>query len=313
MSTRAFLMILLAYLAALPAIAGTDTVWNDRVERGRDPLVEVNGESITRQQLVEVVMRRYARQTLSELVQRMLVEQEARKAGVEVTAEEIDARHQEVRRGVLEEARREAALHGQDPEKLDPDRVFDAWVRRTYLGAEEFHLHLRTGLLSEKVVRQSIAVKDSDLQTLRARIITYTAEKHSEEDAARLAEQVRKRALVGEDFAALAREYSEDEFAANDGWLPAFRVGDVLLPIEPVALTALTKLKPGEITPVVKGRYGCYVLKLESIEDARGMEYLAREELRQRMVRERVQAGLNAWLQKVKARAKIEVRDKRFQ
>ena len=305
--------VALAVLAVSPVLAATESPWNDKMERGSDPLVVVNGESITLQELHESLMRRYAFQTLSELVQRRLIEQEARKAGVVLGADEIEKRYREVRDKVIKDARREAEARKEDPEKVNGDRVFDLWVYNNYWTPEDFRRHLHTNLLSEKIVRKSVSVKDADLTTLQARVLTFSHEKHTPEEALKLAEDAQRKLAGGADFAALAKQLSEEPSAADGGRLPEFQAGGIYLPVEPDAAAALLKIKPGQITAAIRGRYGSYVLKLESKETAAEMDLLTREQVRQGLIGERVRAALAPWLRDLKKRAQVEVKDQRLQ
>lgn len=307
--------LLLILVSLLPAgLASAQViVWDDKLEKGDTPVAIVNGEKITRQDVLAVMLRRYARQTAAEMIQRLLVEQEAKKAGVTVTDKEIDARFEDVRQGIIEEARRKAVARGEDPKKLDEKLIFSEWVYQTYLGPEEFRVQLRTNLLAESIVAQTIEVKDEDLLGVKGRVITISFAKHTEEEAMKRAEEARKKAASTPDFGAVAKKYSEDEFAKQGGDVPEFRVGSVYLPVEPTVAATLASLKPGEVSPVVKGKYGCFVAKLDRLESAADMDIFKREEVRKKLVDEQKQSKLQSWLADVKRRAKVEFVDKRYE
>ena len=73
------------------------------------------------------------------------------------------------------------------------------------------------------------------------------------------AEAVLARARAGEDFAALAAEFSEEPgAAARGGLLQPGRRGSWVAPFWDAAAT----LRPGEISPVVESEYGFHVLQL---------------------------------------------------
>lgn len=74
----------------------------------------------------------------------------------------------------------------------------------------------------------------------------------------RLAESLRQRAAGGEDFPALAKQYSQDPGSAqNGGDLGFFSRGRMVAPFEDAAF----KLKPGEISQVVETPFGYHVIQ----------------------------------------------------
>ncbi|MDP2956226.1 MAG: peptidylprolyl isomerase [Longimicrobiales bacterium] len=81
-------------------------------------------------------------------------------------------------------------------------------------------------------------------------------------------EGIRRRALAGEDFAALARQHSQDPGSAPlGGDLGTFARGDMVKPFEDAAFA----LQPGEVSSVVETPYGFHVIRLEG-KEAPGFE-----------------------------------------
>lgn len=74
------------------------------------------------------------------------------------------------------------------------------------------------------------------------------------------AEEVRQKAISGEDFTELAKQYSSDEHSAQKGGeLPAFELGEM---VEPFEIAAFALEKPGDLSEPVKTRFGYHIIKL---------------------------------------------------
>jgi peptidyl-prolyl cis-trans isomerase D len=78
------------------------------------------------------------------------------------------------------------------------------------------------------------------------------------------AEEVLAKVKAGEDFAALAKQYSEDSSAAQGGDLGSFTRGKMVAPFERAAFS----LAPGETSDLVESPFGLHIIKVESKEPA---------------------------------------------
>jgi peptidyl-prolyl cis-trans isomerase D len=78
------------------------------------------------------------------------------------------------------------------------------------------------------------------------------------------AEEVLAKVKAGEDFAALAKQYSEDPSAAQGGDLGAFTRGKMVQPFERAAFS----LAPGETSDLVESPFGLHIIKVDSKEPA---------------------------------------------
>ncbi len=104
--------------------------------------------------------------------------------------------------------------------------------------------------------------------------------------AKKKAEKVLAKARRGMNFAALARKYSEGPSASEGGELGYFSQGEM----EPILERVVFQLGKGEISPVVRTRYGFHIIKVEDIQEGR---VKALEEVREQIV---------SYLKKEKAR-----------
>lgn len=100
-------------------------------------------------------------------------------------------------------------------------------------------------------------------EQVRARhILLKMSPDASDEDKTALrskAVDIRKRALEGEDFAALAVEFSEDSTAASGGDLGFFGRGVMTGAFEDAAFA----LEPGQISDLIETQFGIHIIKVE--------------------------------------------------
>ncbi len=97
--------------------------------------------------------------------------------------------------------------------------------------------------------------------------IIITTQKRSRAEAIARIEEARKRALAGEDFVKLVREYTEDPSARrNDGYL-GFFPKEQMDPAFAKAAFALSK--KGEISDVVESQFGFHVIQFQDRTPAR--------------------------------------------
>lgn len=90
--------------------------------------------------------------------------------------------------------------------------------------------------------------------------ILIATENRSAAEALELADEIRRKAIAGEDFNALAKQFSEDKTAAtNGGELGLFKAGAMVKPFSE-AVFAMTE--PGSISEPVKSQFGYHIIKL---------------------------------------------------
>lgn len=76
-------------------------------------------------------------------------------------------------------------------------------------------------------------------------------------------QKIRERILSGEDFCKLAAEISQDAGARHCGQLGAYTLTELV----PEYADVVSRLKPGEISPIVRTRYGLHIIQLISVEE----------------------------------------------
>lgn len=99
-------------------------------------------------------------------------------------------------------------------------------------------------------------------------------------------ESVQQRLRAGEDFAALAREFSEDPASVEQGGdLGFFKRGEMVKPFEDVAFA----LQPGQVSDIIRTDFGYHLIRVEEVQQAgyRPLEDV-RSSLRERLTQEEV-------------------------
>ncbi|MEM2447208.1 MAG: peptidylprolyl isomerase [Candidatus Bathyarchaeia archaeon] len=210
------------------------------------------------------------RQILEGLIEQALMEQAANKLGIKVTPEELEEYIQKTIREGGEEN-------------------FNRWLQESDLTMEEFKEMTRIQLLSLKLFEAIVPPPPETMEQVHARHILL----NTEEEAKNILERLRK----GEDFASLARQYSQDEFTRElGGDLGFFPKGLSGLPpeLEEVAFS----LAPGQISEVVKSYYGYHIIQVLEKDPAHPLSEEARRLFKESKFKE--------WLEKEKASARIQ-------
>jgi peptidyl-prolyl cis-trans isomerase D len=132
---------------------------------------------------------------------------------------------------------------------------------------------IKYAIVNVDQVRNSIVVPQADLEAfykqnlqqyqtpaqVRASHILLKLEGKDEKQVQALAEEIAKKAKAGADFAALAKQYSEDDSNnMNGGDLDYFGRGRMVAEFEQAAFA----MKPGEISNPVKTAFGFHIIKV---------------------------------------------------
>jgi peptidyl-prolyl cis-trans isomerase C len=123
------------------------------------------------------------------------------------------------------------------------------------------------------------------------------------------AEELLKRARAGEDFAKLAKEYSEDPGSKEKGGEYQFARGQMVPEFE----TAAFSLKTNEVSDIVTTQYGYHIIKLSEKIPAKKIEFAkvtadVKEYLKQQQMQKH-QQDLQTYLDKLKKDSAVEILD----
>jgi peptidyl-prolyl cis-trans isomerase C len=135
-------------------------------------------------------------------------------------------------------------------------------------------------------------------------VMTKDADEAGKKAARTKIDGVLKRAKAGEDFAALAKENSDDGSASQGGDLGFFPRGRMVPEFDQAAFA----LKPGEISDVVSSQFGFHIIKLTEKKAGSVVPF---EEVKPRILEyltnQKKQQKVDGFIEEAKKRAKIEV------
>ena len=143
-------------------------------------------------------------------------------------------------------------------------------------------------------------------ETLSRHILISPTALRTEEEARQLIRSLRERVKNGEDFAELARNYSDDKGSASDGgslgwagpgkFVPAFEAALNTTPID-------------GLSDVVRSQFGWHIIKVEGRRSQDIGEKVLQDQARQQLFKRKFDSELDNWLREMKASAYIEVRE----
>lgn len=128
------------------------------------------------------------------------------------------------------------------------------------------------------------------------------AEKKKEKEA--LAQKIKARVEAGEDFAKLAKEFSNDPGSRDKGGEYTFGRGQMVAPFEKAAFS----LRPGQISGIVETSYGYHVIKLlEKIPAKKETLSEASPRIKEFLVAKELVSHLPPYYEQLKKEAEVKI------
>jgi peptidyl-prolyl cis-trans isomerase C len=122
-------------------------------------------------------------------------------------------------------------------------------------------------------------------------------------------DSVLKRAKAGEDFAKLAKEFSEDPGSKENGGEYTFGRGRMVPEFEAAAFS----LSPGQISDVVTTQFGYHIIKLSEKLPPKKIELASvSKDVKEMLTQQALQQKLPDYMKKIKDEAAVEIVDPKF-
>jgi len=242
------------------------------------------------------------KELLNLMIDKLLIEQEVKRQGVSVTAQEIEQAINKKReqlqlspsdfalalrdQGLTMDDYREQVRQSLGMAKLvskevkSPGEISDAEIESYY------QQHLAEFLSPEKVRLLHIVVRDAPgaPKTIKS-----------------IQEQFRK----GASFQGLASRYSEGEEAQNNGDLGWVELDQ----LKPGVKAIISGLQPGELSPVYKDEAGSHLFLVQGREKAMSLPLeQVKDKIRQVLHEKQFQDQYQVWLERLRAKTYVEIR-----
>nr|WP_200762552.1 peptidylprolyl isomerase [Nitrosophilus alvini] len=271
-------LLLLFFVAVFTLFASQ----NQNIADEKRTIAVVNGYKITKKELdrqtnmlmprsffhstvTEKKLKEVEKEALEDLINKRVLIEYAKKRGYKISQNELEK----------EEKRIKKAFGSQ--------KNFEMGLKKANLTYEEFKKELRNDLLIQKLYEKEVKTDLSEKELkeyyeknrykfklpekIKLRVIYLRndpTDPKGREKALKRAKEVMEKLKKGEDFAELARVYSNAMSRIKGGDMGFVHKGMLDEPIEKAAM----KLKKGEISDIVETSKGFYIIKLEEISPA---------------------------------------------
>ena len=298
------------------------------------PVAEVNGQTIrSRRMLQEIEMTKMRMRAQGRAVQpeaegalrqaaleafiaNELIRQDAAKLGIQATEEEIARELQGARTGFPDEQAFRKFM--AEAELTDADLRNEATLRvvtRKYMKQVAGDVTVPEAEVKKFYDANSQLFREPE--KVRAQIVVVTSKPDDPEplkaDARKRIEEARKRVVGGEDFGAVAKQYSQVPNASNGGDLGWFHRGETVNPVFPKIEDMGFSTAVGEVSPVFETPTGLNFLKVAEKQPARVLPF---EDVKAKLAldlgRAKESAAVQKKVQELSQAAQVKIVDEAF-
>lgn len=144
-------------------------------------------------------------------------------------------------------------------------------------------------------------------EQVRARHILIRVDPEADElkraEARKRIEGIQQKLQKGEDFATLAKAFSEGPSSAKGGDLGYFKRGQMVKPFEEAAFA----LEPGKVSDIVETEFGYHLIKVIDKKPGKTIAYQeVKGTLERHLKQDKVQREVSLYVEKLKEKAKVE-------
>ena len=259
------------------------------------------------QQIPDAQMAKVENSILDNLIVDELLFQESKKKGAQVKPETVTEQLTILKQRFPSEA--------EFKKVLEENKITESKIRA------DIKRDMAIQQLIDKEVDQKVKITDEESKTFydtnpqlfqqpervkASHILIKVDDGASEEkkaEARKKIKEIQQKVQKGEDFAALAKTYSEGPSGPKGGDLGSFGRGQMVKPFEDAAFS----LKPNETSDIVETRFGYHLIKVVEKQPAKKIAYAdAKDRINKRLKDQKLRTERQLYFDKLKKDAKIE-------
>ncbi len=317
--TRNFAILLILLAVTFPVLA-------EETKSSSEKAAVVNGVVISQQEYAKELdfhIGRFSRQglklsseqmaklkndVLESLIEREILYQESQKSGIKIDKKKIEEELSVVKKRFPSENEYKNALGTM---KISEDDI-----------KKQIKKRLAINTLIDTKITQKVVITDEESKTfynanpnlfkepeqVRAGHILIKvevgADKQKKAKAILKIKEVQKKLKGGQDFAALAKEYSEDDASsANGGDMGYFTRGQIIKPLGDAAFG----MQPNKVSDIIETQFGYHLIKVYDKKPGKILAYAdIKDLLTERLRQEKTEQETAKYIAELKKDAKIE-------
>jgi len=272
----------------------------DREMIAVEEVIEASGSVLSDTEMADVKER-----MLEKIIMYELLYQECQKEGVEITETEINERLNEEKSQFDSDAafQQRLAELGKD-EELYKHQIIRKLAIQHFIN-RKFKPTVTDGEARDYYNSNPDKYEERETQVKASHILISVdsgADQSLKEAARKQTEDLLDRVKSGEDFAALAKQYSECPSGDQGGDLGFFSEGQMVKPFENAALA----MEPGEISDIVETQFGYHIIK---VTDRKGPVTFdeAKDDIKRTLGKQKIADSYNRFYADLREKAEVDV------
>ncbi len=241
---------------------------------------------------------------LTQLIENKLILQEAKRQEITVSQEEIDERYEQIKEDFDSDVQFKIFLESQG---MNIDELKNSIEDNLKISKTTMHIrHKAQQKISPvDVVRYYKEHEDDFAEEPKVHVLHILIRSTGDDASDRVrAQKVLDLINKGEDFKAVAREYSQGPHAVRGGDLGFLAHGQHIPEIDKAAFS----LQVGEVSDLIKSSLGYHIIKVKQKKKERVKPFVeVQDEIQNRLLKEKARDIWDEWMDGIKKKSFIEI------